>query len=535
MSQKPCPNCGHLNRPTARFCAGCAAPLASTVAPSYGLGTGQLTSQHMLKNRYLIVRKVGQGGMGAVYQVTDTHLNGRICAVKEMSDAAITNPLEKERAVQNYRQEAETLARLEHPNLPQVIDFFEEGGKHYLVMEFVPGETLEDKVERQGGPLPEDKVLQWATQLCDVLTYLHEQQQPIIFRDLKPANVMVTPRGQVKLIDFGIVRLFKPGKKKDTVAMGTPGYTPPEQYGHAQTDPRSDIFALGATLLRLLTGYDPARTPFSLPATKTLNPGVSDNIAQAVERALQVNPNKRWASAREMKTALLQNRPAMSRPKPPIEQQRPYLGPTRTVAHIEPRRASRPTTRLLMATAGLSNVQLTLGLGGLLVAVVLGVWLLAEPISQIGFLWENLQVLAAVAPLTYAAAQRRWVAGLTHALVTGVGGATLWARLGYSMQHSDVLLASALISGLAVEVCIWLLARIKDVGETDDWKTEASWLAFTGALGAMLASGIAASPDYLLKVGAWIAGAILGAVGWFLGDMIQQYLWLRQTGLQRER
>ena len=529
MSQKPCPHCGYLNRLTARFCAGCAAPLASSVVPVYGLGTGRLASHQMLKNRYLVLRKVGQGGMGAVYQVTDTHLTGRTWAIKEMTDAAITDPLEKQQAIQVFRREAETLARLEHPNLPRVTDFFEEGGKQYLVMEFVPGETLEDKVIRQGGPLPESMVLQWAAQLCDVLTFLHEQRPPVIFRDLKPSNVMITPEGQVKLIDFGIVRLFKPGKRKDTVSMGTPGYTPPEQYGQAQTDPRSDIYALGATLHRLLTGYDPALTPLSLPPVKSLNPGVSDRAAQATERALDMNPRNRWPSARELKAAILVDRPELRGRRPP------YLGPTRAVDDTEARRVSRPTTRLLMAAAGLSNTQLALGLGGMLVLIVLGIWLLAEPISQVDFLWDNLQLLAAVAPLAYAATQRRWIAGPAHALVTGIGGLTLWMRLGHSMQHAGALVASALISGLVVEGYVWLLSRLTDTGGFEDWKREAVCLAFMGALGAVLASGIAASPDYFLKAGSWIGGLTLGAVGWFLGDMMQQYLHLKQTGLRRER
>lgn len=529
MSQKPCPHCGYLNRLTARFCAACAAPLTSSVTPGYGLGTGRLASHHMLKNRYLIVRKVGQGGMGAVYQATDTHLIGRTWAVKEMTDTAITDPLEKQQAIQVFRREAEMLARLKHPNLPRVTDFFEEGGKHYLVMEFVPGETLEDKIIRQGSPLPESVVLQWAAQLCDVLTFLHEQQPPVIFRDLKPSNVMVTPEGQVKLIDFGIVRLFKPGKRKDTVSMGTPGYTPLEQYGQAQTDPRSDIYALGATLHRLLTGYDPALTPLGLPPVKSLNPGVSDRAAQAVEQALDMSPRNRWQSARELKAALLVDWPKLQGRQPP------YLGPTRAVDDTNARRVSRPTTRLLMAAAGLSNTQLALGLGGLLVLIVPGIWLLAEPISQVGFLWDNLQLLAAVAPLVYAATQRRWIAGPAHALVTGIGGLTLRARLGYSMQQANVLIAGALVSGLVVEGYVWLLSRLTDTNRFEDWKKEAVCLAFMGALGAVLASGIAASPDYFLKVGVWIGGLILGAVGWFLGDMAQQYLYLKQTGLRRER
>lgn len=257
-----------------------------------------------LHGRYVIVQQVGQGGMGAVYQVTDLHIPGKVWALKEMSDAALTNPAERAQAVAAFQQEARLLATLSHPNLPQVIDCFTERGKHYLVMDFIDGELL-DEILARSGPLPEAQVLALAEQLCDVLDYLHGQFPPVIFRDLKPGNVMVTPHGQVKLIDFGIVRFFKPGQQSDTQIIGTPGFAPPEQHGKGQTDPRSDVYSLGVTLHQLLTGHDPTQTPFRLPPACQVNPAVSANLEQVISQATMLEPAQRFPSAAAMKQALL--------------------------------------------------------------------------------------------------------------------------------------------------------------------------------------------------------------------------------------
>jgi serine/threonine-protein kinase len=233
-----------------------------------GLGTGALSPNFELQGRYIILDKLGQGGMGAVYQATDKRIGGKVWAIKEMSDAAIAAPYEKARAIAAFEQEAQLLARLDHTNIPKVTDFFTENQKHYIVMEFVPGETLEERVERQVVPCHEQEVREWAGQLCDVLSYLHSLTPPIIFRDLKPANIMLTPHGELKLIDFGIARLFRPGKVKDTQVIGTPGYAPPEQHGHGQTDARSDVYSLGVVLHHLVTLHDPAATPFTRASTR---------------------------------------------------------------------------------------------------------------------------------------------------------------------------------------------------------------------------------------------------------------------------
>jgi serine/threonine protein kinase len=271
--------------------------------------------------------------MGAVYQVADTRISGKTWALKEMSDAALTNPTEKLQAIEAFRREAELLSQLSHPNIPRVIDFFSERGKLYLVMDFVEGETLEDRIERGGLPLGESEVRPWAEQLCHVLGYLHSQQPPVIFRDLKPGNIMIDRTGHVKLIDIGIVRFFQPGKAKDTISFGTTGYAPPEQYGKGQTDARSDIYTLGATLHHLLTGRDPALTPFQFQPVRQLNPRVSLAMERAVMRALEQDPARRWSSAQAMWQAMTYTPPPPTPvplpapPVAPISHPRPALSP----------------------------------------------------------------------------------------------------------------------------------------------------------------------------------------------------------------
>ncbi len=189
--------------------------------------------------------------MGAVYQARDMKRQ-TICAIKEMS-LSMVPPEDRAQAVQNFKAEARMLAGLHHPNLPTFSDFFTEGSRHFLVMEYIDGITLEDYLGRNNGPFPERRVLGWARQLCNVLAYLHSQQPPIIFRDMKPGNIMLMHSGRIKLIDFGIARFFRHASSQDTQLLGTPGFAPPEQYGKAQTDERSDIYSLAMALFQLMT------------------------------------------------------------------------------------------------------------------------------------------------------------------------------------------------------------------------------------------------------------------------------------------
>ncbi len=327
-----CPRCGAHIRPEARFCSTCrhrlspphptpddSTPILQGQRSAGGqfigarCGTGNLLPLTILIDRYLIMEKIAQGGMGAIYKAQDQRLQGKIVAVKEMSESAVAAN-DRERILGSFRREAELLARLEHPSLARVSDYFQQEERHYMVMEFIEGETLERTLKRQAEAFPEDQVLAWADQLCDVLSYLHRQDPKIIYRDMKPANVMVSNDSDyVKLIDFGIARFFKPGKRKDTVEFGTYGYAPPEQYGKSQTDERADVYALGATLHHLLTLRAPATKPFHFPPVRQLNPNVSRRVEAAIMKAVNSNKGKRHQSIDEMWEALLGEPPAQHR------------------------------------------------------------------------------------------------------------------------------------------------------------------------------------------------------------------------------
>lgn len=259
----------------------------------------------ILTERYEILEVIGRGGMGTVYRARDARLD-TIVAVKEMKEPFGT---EEERAVttRHFEREAKLLAQLSHPNLPRVTDYFIEDGRCYLIMEFIEGETLDSVLRRSPGTvLPLREVLSWGVQLADVLSYLHAQEPPVIFRDLKPANIMRAEENTVKLIDFGIARRFQAGATKDTILYGSPGYSPPEQYGRGQTDPRSDIYALGATLHHLVTGRDPAPTPFKFPPIRQLDPSLPPALEVFIARCVEMDPERRWQSAAEARDTLVQ-------------------------------------------------------------------------------------------------------------------------------------------------------------------------------------------------------------------------------------
>ena len=233
-----------------------------------------------------------------------------------MSTAGLTTTEDLRQAFEAFRREATMLATLSHRNLPKVVDNFEESGREYLVMELVRGTNSLGLLAKRNKPLPPDQVIAWGEQLCDVLGYLHSRKPPIIFRDLKPDNIMVDNDGVVKLIDFGIARHFTPGKKADTTAIGTTGYAPPEQYGKGQTDARSDIYALAATLHQLLTRRDPSQDPFNFPPARQLNPAVPQGLSAALQKALSTSPADRWPTTADFRKALSAPAPAPPRPGP---------------------------------------------------------------------------------------------------------------------------------------------------------------------------------------------------------------------------
>jgi serine/threonine protein kinase len=255
----------------------------------------------LLKDRYQVLKKLGAGGYGTVYKAQDTEFGGRMVAIKEMSQRELDGK-DKAEAIEAFKKEAFMLAPLTHPNLPSIYDYFTENDRSYLVMSFIEGETLEEYLNRSpGGKLPVDKVLMIGTQLASVLSYLHRRNPPIIFRDLKPANIMRILDGQIYLIDFGIARHFKVGQLKDTIALGSPGYAAPEQYGRAQSTPQTDVYSLGATLHHMLTGIDPSENPFShAPLDLPHHPQLSILISCM----LDMDPRKRPASMGNIKREL---------------------------------------------------------------------------------------------------------------------------------------------------------------------------------------------------------------------------------------
>jgi serine/threonine protein kinase len=280
------------------------------------LSTGTMLSAQ----RYKIDKLAAAGGMGAVYRAIDTRFN-RPCAVKEMLDE-FQNDSDRKQAVEWFEREATLLLDLNHPCIPRVRDFFVEMGKHYLVMDYIEGRTLNDVLENNSDVIgnngargvTEALARSWGQQLCSVLAYLHRQTPPIIFRDLKPSNIMVTDRDEIKLIDFGIARTFQT-KIQSTVIM-TIGYAPPEQL-HGMAEPRSDLYALGATLFRVLTRHDAANNKpsiFSFPSLRSLRPDISPAFEQVVMKALSPVLEQRWGSAAEMERAILNLQPVSANP-----------------------------------------------------------------------------------------------------------------------------------------------------------------------------------------------------------------------------
>lgn len=271
----------------------------------------------ILRGRYQIRRIIGQGGMGSIYLADDNRLEGRQCALKEVEhDRSMPTDLMRQ-ARDQFQREATVLARLDHPNLPKVSDFFSLGGRDYLVMDFIPGEdlrTILSEACQKKGFLPEADVLAWAKQLADALEYLHSQDPPILHRDIKPGNLKVTPSGLLKLVDFGLVKILASDELTVTVLQGrgTVQYTPLEQYGGdaGHTDVRSDIYAFGATLYHLLTNTPPVEArerflhPGNLPSPRQLNPETSSRIERAVLWAMSLHPDERPATIDDFRQAL---------------------------------------------------------------------------------------------------------------------------------------------------------------------------------------------------------------------------------------
>jgi F-box protein 11 len=309
QSRRFCDKCGAANRSTGKFCVACGKPLSIYASKTQSATTGLLTTTTLLKQRYHIVRKIGEGGFSAVYLAEDLMFNAAPRVIKEMSiQVSGSQPLdlqEVQQSIEAFKQEAMLLASLTHPNLPRIYDHFEEQQRWYIVMDYIEGQTLEMMLKNApAGKLELPLVLHIANQLCSVLNYLHTRQPPIIFRDLKPANIMITEDEHIYLIDFGIARLFKTGQAKDTVALGTPGYAAPEQFGRAQSTALTDIYGFGATLHHLLSGRDPSNEPFQFPPLALDQYVAGPDLAALIQRMVTSQKDQRPASIQEIKQIL---------------------------------------------------------------------------------------------------------------------------------------------------------------------------------------------------------------------------------------
>lgn len=269
--------------------------------------SGQLQPGTNLVNRYLIQDVVGIGGMGSVYRARDLHFPNviKLVAVKEMINQA-PDPLVRQTIVSNFEREANILATLSHPAIPRIYDYFSLDNRSYLVLEFIGGHDLEVIISQTEGFLPEEQVLAWAIELCDVMSFLHNHKpDPIIFRDLKPSNVMINQHNHVILIDFGIAKVFQSGQKGTMI--GTEGYSPPEQY-RGEASVQADIYALGASLHHIVTKRDPRLEPpfsFNERPVRKINPNVSAELESVINIALQYTPSDRFKSVEDFKQALI--------------------------------------------------------------------------------------------------------------------------------------------------------------------------------------------------------------------------------------
>lgn len=279
-----------------------------------------LKKSTVVRDRYRIVGSIGQGGQAAVYEAEDVRLEGRRWAIKEIRLDPNAEAEVRRQAEEQFQREASILARLDHPTLPKVSDYFSLDDHDYLVMDFVPGRNLKeimDEARRNGRLLSEDQVLAWAMQICDALAYLHNLDPPVLHRDIKPANIKLTPDNRIKLVDFGLVKLLS---HDDTLTItviqgrGTAAYTPLEQYGGdtGHTDVRSDIYSLGATLYHLLTNQPPPDAklrflrPESLIRPQELNPDISARTEKAILSAIAMHPNDRTPTVEEFGRSLIE-------------------------------------------------------------------------------------------------------------------------------------------------------------------------------------------------------------------------------------
>jgi serine/threonine-protein kinase len=296
----------------------------SHTTPNFDAGTSDgkkssklkpLSEGAILNNRYEIIRKIGGGGMGAVYLASDNNLGGVLRAVKEMVQAHIEED-QQEKSINDFKRESMILSSLDHPSIPTIFDYFydEAEGRFYLVMKYISGGDLAARLRSTPeGKIDELTVVEWSLQIIDVLNYLHNQPSTIVYRDLKPSNIMIDGNsGRVMLIDFGIARSISQKEEKGVTAVGTMGYAPPELFS-GNVEPRSDIYSLGSTMFHLLTGADPQSNPLLIfdfqknPRPRQINPRLTDQIERILMKSVEYNADQRFSSAAEMRQVLEQH------------------------------------------------------------------------------------------------------------------------------------------------------------------------------------------------------------------------------------
>ncbi len=280
-------------------CPNCGMPLPHNgpCPNSFSLG---VQVKQILQGRYEIIGLIGEGGMGEVYKAHDVRLHNRICVVKRLRNDFYKDE-DRQKAQVFFQREIAVLSQLQHPNIVHILDYFIEASDYYLVMEYIDGPgNLYNILQERGQPFDEEQVLNWAVEICDVLEYLHGQHPAIIYRDLKPSNIMIDTKMRVKLVDFGIARRFEDNVENTHVVSG--GYSPPEQYWGA-AHPQSDIYSLGATMYFLLTGKDPEALTTS--SAKNINPLVSDYTDSLIQKATAQDPAQRFLNAQEVRESIL--------------------------------------------------------------------------------------------------------------------------------------------------------------------------------------------------------------------------------------
>lgn len=440
MPDSFCPACGTAHEVAAGVCVVCGETLLR------GRVTQPLAMDELLDGRYRLLRTVGEGGFSTVYEAQDTQEGNRRVAIK-MIDLAGLSAEQIIEATDAFNREVQFLSALRHPGLPAIHAHFADVQRWYMVMDFIEGETLAHHLEQRSGAagahgrgqpspvLEVEEVLEIGIALCELLDYLHRQQPPIIYRDLKPANLMRRPDGRLVLIDFGIARRFRKGQARDTIPFGSPGYAAPEQYGRAQTKPQADLYSLGALLHHLLSGDDPSLTPFFFAPLKmqhdlALAP-LEVLILQLVERDVSKRPESAAEVRQRLQTCLLNGRARTSGGQAPSIASLQSVSPTgapavRVITTVSasdgsqmlqigilpvlPQGQSQPPLRAISLPpidSGEISAMISLVLGGLGPASVLGAFLLLFSGQwEIFFLLIGFAILASFIAIVFGHAAR---------------------------------------------------------------------------------------------------------------------------------